>query len=107
MTFKSLPPAELEAGDDGLFQQPVDHTAPPPIMAIISTTVTAMRLIELADYTKSLTYNKSITGFFYGYQLELIANSASKGLGNGSHMGLRPGPGQPQCRSHFQPLLLL
>ena len=84
-----IPPlAELEAGDDGFFRNPSVHRAAADY-AYYFNNLTASRMIELADYTKSLTYNKSLTGFFYGYQLELIGNSSAKGLGNGAHMGLR------------------
>lgn len=81
-------PAELEAGDDGLFRNPSIHRAAADYGYYFNN-LTAMRLIEIADYVKSITYNKSLVGFFYGYQLELIGNSYIKGLGNGAHMGLR------------------
>ena len=82
------PPAELEAGDDGFFRNPSIHRYAADY-AFYFNNLTASRLIELADYIKSLTSNKSLVGFFYGYQLELISNSWAKGLGNGAHMGLR------------------
>ena len=81
-------PAELEAGDDGFFRNPSVHRGAADY-AYYFNNLTATRLIEIADYIKSLTFNKSLVGFFYGYQLELIGNSGANGLGNGAHMGLR------------------
>ena len=81
-------PAELEAGDDGLFRDPSIHRFAADYAYYLND-LTGRRLVEIADYIKSITYNKSLTGFFYGYQLELISNSWGKGLGNCGHMGLR------------------
>ena len=79
------PPAELEAGDDGVFRNPSLRRMASDYGYYFNN-LTATRLIELADYVKSLTYNKSLVGYFYGYQLELCS---AKGPGNGAHMGLR------------------
>ena len=82
------PAAEIEIGDDGLFRNPSIHRAIIDYYDYFNN-LSAVRLTELADYIKSLTHNKSLVGFFYGYQLELIPTFSIIGLGASGHMGLR------------------
>lgn len=81
-------PAELEVGDDGFFRNPSLRRYVADYNYYLND-LTAQRQIELAEYVKSITHNKSLVGVFYGYQLELIQNCMRKGLANGGHMGLR------------------
>ena len=81
-------PAELEAGDDGLFRNPSLRRAEADYLYYFND-LEANRVIEIADTIKAASFHKSLVGFYYGYQLELISNCYTKGVGNGGHMGLR------------------
>ena len=81
-------PRELEEGNDGVFRNPSLHRAASDYSFYFND-LTASRITEIAAKIKSLTQNKSLAGFYYGYQLEMISNVGAKGMGNTGHMALR------------------
>lgn len=82
------PPAEWDAGDDGIFRDPNVHRAVADYL-LYHNQIVADRIIELSDLIKELTDHKSLVAVFYGYHNETVINGELHGNGLVGQLGTR------------------